>query len=116
MITITAGALAFIGSKGFIIDSMPIAIFIVILGVYGLIFSAKLYERWDFHIVRARYWHNRIIELHPDIQLLELKRKADNEHKLNFPKLNKFHLFRLWLGLHIVIILMGISCIIIILV
>ena len=111
VITIAAATLAFIGHKGFVIGSLPLAVFLFVLGLYGAITSAKLYERWQFNRNRAHYWYKRIDELKPDAQLLHLKQLADDHYN---KKLRQVRLHWLWIALHIIISLIGILCIIVI--
>ena len=114
VITIAAATLTFIGHKGFESASIPLAVFLVVLGLYGATTSMKLYERWHFHMSRARYWRKKIDELDPDAQLIKLKEQADAKHKSKYPRLGRLPLNWLWLALHISIASLGIVCIIVI--
>jgi len=116
IITISAAILGFLVQKEFTLTSLPLAILLIALGVYGAVISAKLYERWQFHMRRARYWRKRIDELHPDARIDQLKVESDLEHKRKYPKLEKIRLNRLWSALHILIILIGVACTIIIII
>ena len=111
VITIAAATIAFIAHKGFAIVSLPLAVFLFILGLCGALTSAKLYERWQFHRNRAHYWYKRIDELKPDAQLLHLKKVADDAYG---KKLQYVHLHWFWLTMHIFIALLGLICIIVI--
>jgi hypothetical protein len=107
VITIAAASLAFIGSKGFIPASLPLAGFLIFLGLYGAVTSEKLYERWQFTRHRSRYWRKRIDELKPEAQLLKLQDEADKEYKHKFQKIR---LHWLWVCLHLSIAAIGIGC------
>lgn len=107
--TISAVIIGFLVQKGFSLTSLPLAILLILLGIYGAVTSAKLYERWQFHMRRARYWRRRIDELHPDAQIEQLKAEADAEHKLKYSNLERIQLYQLWLALHILIALIGLA-------
>ena len=114
VITISGALLALIGYIGFLIYTLPIAIIIVILGIYGAIMSAKLYERFQYHNSVAKSYERQINELCPRVDIKLLIRSARNEHKKRFPRLYDMRLNKLWLFLHISIIILGIICIFII--
>jgi uncharacterized membrane protein YbhN (UPF0104 family) len=116
IITISAAILGFLVQKDFTITSLPLAILLIALGVYGAVISAKLYERWQFHRRRARYWRKRVDELHPDARIEQLKVESEAKHKLAYSKLEKIRLNRLWLALHILIVLIGVACTVIIII
>jgi hypothetical protein len=111
VITIAAASLAFIGSKGFVMASLPLGGFLIFLGLYGAITSEKLYERWQFTRNRSRYWRKRVDELRPDAHLMELQNQADREYS---HRLQNVRLHWLWVCLHLSIALIGLACIAII--
>lgn len=114
VITISGALLALIGYIGFLIYTLPIAIIIVMLGIYGAIMSAKLYERFQYHNSVAKSYERRINELCPRVDTKLLIRSVRKEHKKRFPRLYNMRLNKLWLLLHISIISLGIICIFII--
>jgi len=113
VITIAAGTLALMGANDFASSSLPLAVFLFFLGAYGALTSAKLYERWKFNRNRARSCYRRIDRLRPRAQLLQLRREADEAYR---ERLQPLRLHWLWLGLHIVVSLLGLLCVITILV
>lgn len=88
-------------------ELLPLTILLIILGIYGAITTAKLYERFQFHVGRARAWRKRIDELHQEARLIELKDAADARHREKY-RLNKLRLYILWTTLHIIIALAGV--------
>ncbi len=112
VITIAAASLAFIGSKGFGMASLPLGGFLIFLGLYGAITCEKLYERWQFTRNRSRYWRKRIDELKPETRLLELQNQADREYS---NRLQNIRLHWLWVCLHLTISLIGTGCVVVIL-
>jgi hypothetical protein len=108
--------LGFIGQKGYVMTSLPLSIFLIILGAYGFFICWKLYERWRMHMSRAGHIRNRISQLHPNAHILELRDISKIEHKKKFPKLEKLKLYKFWLALHLLISFTGIIFTIIILV
>ncbi|MGA9348400.1 MAG: hypothetical protein WBW48_06285 [Anaerolineae bacterium] len=108
VLTIASAVLVIIVQKGLNADSLPLAILLIPLGLYGALTSAKLYERGEFHINITKFWRKQIAELCPDVQLLQLREMAKSDHAAKFRVLTKVRLHDLWLGLHIGIVLVGV--------
>jgi hypothetical protein len=89
-------------------EYLPLAILLIVLGIYGAITSEKLYERHQFHFERARVFRHKMLDLHPVTSLSEQRQEAGIKHTSKFPRLSKIHLHHLWLILHIGISLVGI--------
>lgn len=70
------------------------------LGAFGVFFSAKHYERFNFHIARVRSYRNALERHFPDVQWKELREEADKYHEPKFPRLVKQRQHMLWLVLH----------------
>jgi hypothetical protein len=93
---------------GFTKSVLPLTLLLIILGLYGIVVSAKLYERTQMLVNRARKFRHRLDELLPDAHLESLKKAADEEHFKRFPVISqKIRLSRLWLVLHVIIALLG---------
>ena len=109
LIVIIAAAISgVITQSGFNKDSLPLALILVALGIYGAIASAKLYERSQYHNKRANYLRTRLDELCPDAEIVKLKTLADKEHRDHYPILaTRISLHNVWLLLHIFIALLG---------
>ena len=88
--------------------TLPLALWMIVLGIYGIATSVKLYERSQFHISRARKLRARLDELCPDAQVEHLQRIAEDEHKLRHPVVMNVRLNNIWVGLHILIAASGI--------
>jgi len=116
VITIAAALLAVIGYLGFVVSTLPIAIFLVILGFYGIVMTLKFHERFRLHLELAGQWANRIDELCPNAKLNLLARQAFQKHKTTYVKLSKLQLHWFWVFIHILISLLGLACIVIVLI
>ena len=102
---------------GFTKNVLPLTLLLIILGLYGIVVSAKLYERTQMLVNRARKYRHRLNELLPDAQLELLKKMADEEHFKRFPVMSqKIRLSRLWLALHAIIVVLGVVYSVIILI
>ena len=101
---------------GFTSNALPFSLILIALGLYGAIASAKLYERSQYHINRARYLRARLDELCPEAEILQRKNDADKEHQKQYRLLaTKLDLHNVWLALHIIILMIGLLVTIIIL-
>lgn len=104
----------FIVQRSFDSTSLVLAIIIVLLGLYGVLISAKYYERFRLHICRVGRIMERLEQLYPGANMAELENMAEEHHKPRHPIMRKIHLNTLWRVLHIGIIILGIINIIII--
>lgn len=89
------------------LSDLPLALFLVITGVFGAFFSAKQYERYNLHMQRARVYRNALAGHVPNARLLELKDEADRVSKSRFPLLSRSPLAVLWIALHLLIAVFG---------
>ncbi len=94
---------------GFHLKSLPLVILLILLGSYGMIFSAKLYERWTLHDRRAAKFRTRLDELFPEAQIQVILKTSDEEQDKSYPILSrKIRLYRLWIGIYSLIVLQGV--------
>lgn len=94
---------------GFTKSALPLTILLMLLGIYGIVTTAKLYERHQFHIQRARKIRLRLDELHPDAHMRKILDEANEEHRSTYPFLSqKIRLHVMWLALHSLIATLGI--------
>jgi hypothetical protein len=109
LIVIIAAALSGVVTQtGFNKNSLPLALIMIVFGIYGVIASAKLYERSKFHIERARKLRKRLDELCPDAQVSILQDAADVKHNRKYKILSKPIDNYVWVFLHIFIALLGV--------
>jgi hypothetical protein len=92
-------------SRGF----LPLTILLVLLGIYGTAITLKMYERYSFLQIRLDHYYHRIDELHPNAQFLQIKKTAEDEHKLHFRRLFGLRVHWLWIALHVAISLSGVA-------
>ena len=113
---IAAGILGFVTQQGLNIQSLPLIILLIILGIAGVIASAKFYERSQLHWKREYFWRNRINELNPNAKLVKLNDAAEEEHSKKRPIMYGFRVHILWVTFHALIALLGIIIAIVIIV
>jgi hypothetical protein len=86
---------------------LPLTIFLIMQGIFGAIFSAKIYECFCMHQNRANHYRKALDFLLPDAKILKIRQDADNENEARFPKLHALRLHKFWIGLHLLITLFG---------
>jgi hypothetical protein len=96
-----------IAFTGFQRNTVPLTISLILVGIYGLLANLKLYERSQYHDLRARKLRIRLDELNPDAQSETTHKEAEQEHKQNYPRLTQTRLSSIWLSVHGVAILLG---------
>ena len=87
---------------------LPLSIMVILIGVFGAIFSSKHYERFSFHLNRFRRFRSEITKNFPELNLTQLHTEADKESNLQFPVLSRHRLNQFWVLLHILIALIGV--------
>lgn len=95
---------------GFRRNALPLSILLIILGIYGALASVKLYERFVYNVDRVGEYVKKLDELYPEADIRKILRKTHSEHHTKHPILaTKIRLNRIWLGLHILIALLGVT-------
>lgn len=89
------------------ITDVPLTILLVFLGLFGVMFSAKQYERASLHALRARHYRNAVDATLVGQPLKMLKRAADTEQKQKFGYLVKLRLNNFWAVLYILLAVIG---------
>lgn len=84
---------------------LPLTLWLIVIGLYGIVTSLKLYERSQYHILRAR-------EIRADLdtqgKVEQRYRQAEEQHQKHYAFMMHVRLNTLWMGLHSLIIIMGI--------
>jgi hypothetical protein len=102
-------------SGGLSKETLPVALLLMALGLYGAVVSQKLYERHRFHYGRARYHRRKLNELVPVADIRKSMDDAEEEHKKKHKWLYRVSFNRLWMSLHITIAVAGLILTVIIL-
>ena len=103
----TAG-IGLIVAFDFTLKTLPIAIFLILVGLFGAVFSMKLFERWRLHESRAIKWSEKIDKLNPKANILELFWEAHEEHKKKHPRLSKIALYNLWIWFYLLLVALAV--------
>lgn len=109
IITITGAALAVISlDKALSPSDIGLTLFLVGLGVFGALFSAKHYERFRAHMARAHECRDALEEQVPDSKLAARRHKADSRHRDEWPTLSALRSFSLCIAVHVVVAVLGV--------
>lgn len=99
-------AIAFIGLSS---KTLLLTLLLMLLGVYGIATTMKLYERSQYHILRARKLRARLDKLCPDAQVEQTQKTAEVEHQAKYPRLMHIRLNSIWLGFYAFLIVVGMA-------
>ncbi len=108
LLVIVAALTALIVQQKFAPMTLPLSILIIVLGTYGCVATSKLHERARYHLLQARALTSSLSEmglLGSEASLSEARRI----HSTNFPILVRVRLHILWLILHSIIVVYGLS-------
>jgi type IV secretory pathway TrbF-like protein len=109
VLVITSALTGFAVQQKLTRDTLPLAILVMIVGVYGAVTVAKYHERAEYHLTQARALTQtltRLGALPHDETLLEEHRQR---HYAKYPRLHRIRLHVLWTGLHVSIALLGLT-------
>lgn len=111
MVAIAAALIAFVAEGDVEESDLPVAIMILILGLFGAVMGLKHYERNRMHTAVMRRIRDEIDRSTPDDvpSLTELRRQGRSDHKGEFkPKLVlALDLYVLWASLSLLISVVG---------
>jgi hypothetical protein len=95
IVAISAGIFAFLSAKGFCREMIPVSLFVIIIGIYGIIIVRKLYERSIYHFMRAR---ECLIEIQSlcDIDFDVIHKNSLSKHLKQFPFSYKMKTHVIW--------------------
>ncbi|HCE72925.1 MAG TPA: hypothetical protein DET67_17855 [Ruegeria sp.] len=108
LVTISAALIAFtaIDQKLEGADVLAGAL-LIILGLFGAIFTHKQYERSRLHLNRSYAYFDAMNKAIEGVDLEALRRKASEKNEADFPISSKYKLSTLWIILHYVILASG---------
>jgi multisubunit Na+/H+ antiporter MnhF subunit len=87
--------------------TLPLALWLALLGSIASVMCLKLYERAQFHERRARHLRARLIELTPGSGADDAQTGAEAEQLRQFPRLAALRLNTLLVTLNIAVALLG---------
>ena len=103
ILALAGAAVAFIANDGLDYIDLFMSVPLIPLGLFGVRFAYKHYERNRMHVRIASAYLKHI---NPDIY--QIRREAENEHKEKYPRSNKWSLHRHWEALHLVVSFLGV--------
>jgi amino acid transporter len=108
LVAVAAGILGIVTFDGHIntID-LPLTSFLIIMGLFGVLFSAKQYSSFSQHQERANKIRETLNTLIPAAKILELRKEADEIHRKKNRIMSKLRLHYFWNLLHVLIAIIG---------
>ena len=91
------------------LSDLPLTLMLTVIGVFGALFSAKHYERYNLHLERARTHRAALNELLLGKPLIRLKEEADAANAAEFPIIGKLRLKWFWYWIYVPISLLGLT-------
>lgn len=110
---IASASVGLMSQKGFDASRPSLAALVILSGLYGIMTTAKLHERYRFLQKRLDVFYDKIDQLAPQAEFKRLLLLAGEEHVKQFPGLSRLPLYRLWLILHLAVMIIGIVSLII---
>ena len=109
-ILIAFGIVTFFQTQTDIVVQIILSATVIFLGMYGALICYKFYERYMHHTHEAITFLNEIDSLAEGIGLMPIIEKSERFHEKEFsPKwLIRFRLYSAWIGINILITVVGI--------
>jgi hypothetical protein len=93
---------------------LPLAVWLTLFGTVGIVLCLKLYERAQFHELRARKLRDRLNELAPDSGAQAALATADKEHSTMHGRTMAIRLNVLLVSLNAIVAVLGLVYILLI--
>jgi len=107
ILVLTAAGLGFIAQKGFQPEMLIVSGVLILVGIFGVLMSAKYYERFRLHLREAGAIRQKLDERYPELEITRLVTTAYDEQSQEFPYLTKLPLYGLWVSLHFGVFAVG---------
>lgn len=85
----------------------PLAVILVVIGLFGYLYCLKAYERMQLHLNRCREFLQMLDDMDTMHDLISVKNCADKATKKQFKFASKLKLRVFWQGIHILIAIAG---------
>jgi hypothetical protein len=109
IVVIASAILGFIVQQGLSVEIIPVSLLLIVLGIYGALTSEKYYERIQLCIKRSTVFRDQVDKTYPKMNLAQIMKEFNVQHKERFPRLSKISLRSLWFSLHLAIALGGLT-------
>jgi len=106
LVAIAAGVLAFISNKDVPLIKWPLALFLIITGCFGAVFSAKHTERARLHMSIAGSYRTTL-EAMLGNGLASIRERAETKHRKEWRRMERRRLHNFFIGLHLLIAMLG---------
>ena len=109
VITIASAIVGFVIQQKFVIETKPLVWFVIMLGIFGLFMTLKLFQIHQMSQKRLDKWYSYFESFcGDDSQILKLRKIADKENKKDFFYVAKIPHNYFWSLIHILIIVSGV--------
>jgi hypothetical protein len=101
VLAVAAALSGLVVQQRFRLQTLPLSVLVVLIGLYGALAAAKYHERANYHLSQARALTQALVqsgELPDNDALLNQFRR---DHYQEYPRLHRIRLHWLWTGLHL---------------
>jgi hypothetical protein len=113
LMIIAAALFAYIADQKFSLETIPISVFVAVLGLFGVFMSIKYGQRFHRHYAKVAFLRERLAEISPESRVLEIEKLARDRNKARYPFFGqRISVVHLWIMIHSVIFFIGIGSII----
>ena len=107
IISVAAAVVTLLSISNLVTTRWPLASLLLILGLFGALFSLKQYERFRFHMKCASVHKDALEALFPNTKLKKLREDAETAHGRKYAIVQRLHLFIFWFVLNLGIAVLG---------
>jgi len=115
ILVLTVAISGLIVQQKFTPRTLPLALLLIGIGMYGALSSAKYHERAEYHLTQARALTQTLTALGALGDQAPLQQRRQ-DHYAKYPRLHRIRLYWLWTGLHLAITGYGIVLTLIVLI
>lgn len=89
-------------------SDLPLSLFLMVMGLFGVLFVWKEYERTRLHTRRSESFLDLLGKSDETSGIAKMKADADRKHSFRYPILSRVRLNFLWVSMHLFILGFGI--------
>jgi hypothetical protein len=96
VLLVSTAILGLVFQDGLLAKEWPFVAVVILLGVYGMVFVQKMFERYCHMQTRKDYVYEAFDKMYPDCGYMDLRRKANSDHFSKFWIFSRVKVNLLW--------------------
>lgn len=108
ILVLVGGILSIVSDNKLSLDYLPLTIFIIVIGLFGILVTRKLYERQKWYMGRVDSLYKQIDKLDPNLKIQDTYKELSDKHERTFKLYSNVRMNFLWTLIHFFVLVIGI--------